>query len=70
LFLLLTGREDAAVRRRRRTRRGVGIRSQVGAENVIAYLRERQITLTWDQATGTLQEGAAEAITTITGKAS
>ncbi len=37
---------------------------------VIGYLREHRITLTWDQAAGTLHAGGTEAIKTSTGKAS
>jgi hypothetical protein len=33
---------------------------------VIGYLRERQITLTYDPASGTLRAGTAEATQTIT----
>jgi hypothetical protein len=39
-------------------------------QDVIGYLRDRRITLTWDQAAGTLQAGAAEAAKTIIRKAS
>jgi hypothetical protein len=51
---------------RRRTRRGIDARHQVGAEGVISRLREQQVTLTYDRAAGTLHAGA----TTITVKAS
>ena len=44
LHLLLTG-QAGEPRRRRRTRGGTDVRHQP-AEHVIAYLRERQITLT------------------------
>jgi len=33
---------------------------------VIGYLRERQVTLTYDPASGTLDAGTAEAAQTIT----
>jgi hypothetical protein len=69
LHLLLTGDHPAA-RRRRRTRRGLDVPPLVRAEDVIGYLREHRITLTWDQAAGSLQAGTTEAIMTITGKAS
>jgi site-specific DNA recombinase len=58
--------EPAARRQRRRTRRGVDVRCQAGSEDVIGYLRERQITLTYDPACGTLVAGTAEAAQTIT----
>ena len=56
--------------RRKRMRRGIDVRHQASAEDVIAYLREQQVTLTYDPATGTLCTGTAEAATTITMKAS
>ena len=52
LHLLLTG--PAGQTRRRRTWRGTDVRYQT-AEHVIAYLRERQITLAYDPADGTLR---------------
>ena len=58
--------EPAAGRRRRRTRRGVDARYQASPEDVIGYLREQQITLTYDPASGTLDAGTAEAAQTIT----
>lgn len=53
LILTQTG-PQYAVRRRRRTRRGSDIRPPTTAEDVIGYLRERQITLTYDPTTTTL----------------
>ena len=69
LFLLLTGTELVPVRRRR-TRRGFDVdgRRQVSAEGVIAYLREHRITLTWDQAAGSLRAGISKATTAVTVK--
>lgn len=64
LHLLLS--EPAGGQRRRRTRRGIDARYQPGPEDVIRYLRERQITLTYDPAAGTLDAGTAEATQTIT----
>ena len=58
--------EPAAGRRRRRTRRGVDVRYQASPEDVIGYLREQQITLTYDPASGALDAGTAEAAQTIT----
>jgi site-specific DNA recombinase len=69
LHLLLSG-EPTAERRRRRTRRGTGTRFQASAGDVIQYLRERQITLTYDPATSTLYAGTAGTATTVTLKAS
>ena len=67
--MLLKGAPPAEGRRRR-TRRGVDARYQASAEDVIRYLREQQIMLTYGPATGILHAGAAEAATTITLKAS
>ena len=64
LHLLLT--EPAGGQRRRRTRRGVDVRYQASPEDVIGYLREHQITLTYDPASGALDAGTAEAAQTIT----
>ena len=69
LHLLLTG-TDPAGGRRRRTRRGVDVRRQCSAEDVIAFLREREITLTYDPAAGTLRAGTDSAAQIITMEAS
>jgi site-specific DNA recombinase len=66
-YLLLTG--PAGGPRRQRTRGGTDVRHQP-AEHVIAYLRERQITLTYDPADATLRARTGEAAQTITLKAS
>jgi hypothetical protein len=66
LHLLLTG--PAGGTRRRRTRRGTDIRRQA-VEDVIGYLRQQRITLTYDPATGVLRAGTGEAAQTITLKA-
>jgi site-specific DNA recombinase len=63
LHLLIT--EPAGRQRRRRTRRGADARSQASPEDVIGYLRERQITLTYDPASGTLHAGTVQAARTI-----
>jgi hypothetical protein len=64
LHLALTG--PAAGQRRRRTRRGLDVRYQASPEDVIGYLRERRITLTYDPAAATLNAGAGAAAQTIT----
>jgi site-specific DNA recombinase len=69
LHLLLTG-TDPAGGRRRRTRRGVDVRRQCSAEDVIAFLREREITLTYDPAAGTLRAGTASTAQIVTMEAS
>ena len=61
--LLLTG--PAGRQRRRRTRRGIDVGYQA-AEGVISYLREQQIILIFDPASGTLRAGTGEAAQTIT----
>ena len=63
LHLLLTG--PAGRQRRRRTRRGIDVGCQA-AEGVISYLREQQIILIFDPASGTLHAGTGEATPTIT----
>ena len=69
LHLLLAGTQPAAGRRRR-TRRGADARPQAGAEDVIGYVRDRGITLTYDPAAGTLQAGTCEAAKAVIRKAS
>jgi hypothetical protein len=68
LHQLLSG--PAGATRRRRTRRGTDARHQASPEDVIQYLGENQITLTYGQATGTLHTGTARTIQTITLEAS
>jgi site-specific DNA recombinase len=71
LHLLLTGAEPAAGGcRRRRTRHGADVRCPASEQDVIMYLRRHQITLIYDQATGTLQAGTSEAAKTLIRKAS
>jgi hypothetical protein len=60
---------DVGGQRRRRTRRGTDVRYQT-AEDVTCYLREQEITLTYNPAAGTLQAGTGEATQTITLQAS
>ena len=69
LYLLLTGTEPAGGRRRR-TRRGADVRPAISPEEAIGYLREHEITLTWDQAARSLSTGATGNITIVTRKAS
>jgi site-specific DNA recombinase len=56
--------------RRRRTRSGIDVRHQASPEDVIRYLRDQQVTLTYDPAAGTLHAGTGDAAQTITLKAS
>jgi hypothetical protein len=64
LHLRLTG--YATPQRRQRTRRGLDVRHRASPEDVIRYLRERQITLTYAPASGALIAGTAETAQTIT----
>jgi hypothetical protein len=54
-----------SVRQQRRTRKGNDVR-HLAAEDVICYLREQQITLTYNPAAGTLHAGTGQAARTIT----
>ena len=65
LHLLLT---NPAARARRRTRAGAEVRSTVSPGEVIAYLREHEITITWNPAA--LQARAPETAKTVTVKTS
>jgi len=67
LHLLLTGEQPGG--RRRRTRRGVDVRSQVSPEEVLGYLRGRQTTLIWEHASGTLSAGT-ETVKIVTAQTS
>jgi hypothetical protein len=60
--MLLTGSAPATERRRRRTRRGADVRRPASDQDVIGYLHTRQVTLTYDPRTGTLQADAPEAV--------
>ncbi len=61
--------EPAAGQRRRRTCRGTDVRCPA-AEDVTRYLREQQITLTYDPAAENLHTAPGDTATTITMKAS
>ncbi len=67
LHLFLT---TPATRARRRTRAGADVAGTVGPAEVIGYLREQEITLTWNPAAGALQARVPETATTVTVKAS
>ncbi len=58
LYFLLTGAAAADGRRRRRTRRGVEVSRPASEEDVIGYLRAREITVTYDPRTKTLRADA------------
>jgi hypothetical protein len=62
LYLLLAGPERPS--RRRRTRRGADVPRRISNEDVIGYLRAREITLTYDPRAGTVQAGTARAVKT------
>jgi hypothetical protein len=59
LHLLIT---SAATRARRRTRAG----ADVSSGEVVGYLREHEITLTWDPATAALKARTAQSAKTVT----
>jgi hypothetical protein len=65
LHLLLT---SPATRARRRTRGGSDVRAAVNPGEVIGYLREHEITLTWNPAAATVQAPAAQTGKTVTVK--
>jgi site-specific DNA recombinase len=67
MHLLLT---TPAVRARRRTRGGADVRPAASPRDVIAYLREHEITLTWDPAAATMQARAAKTAAAVTAKTS
>ena len=69
LHLHLAG-EDAAARTRRRTRRGTDVRPGASPEEVLGYLRQHEITRTWDQSAATLQARATGTAKTVTVKRS
>ena len=50
---------------RQRAQRGLDVRGQA-AGDAISYLREQQITVTFDPASGTLHAGTGQAAQTIT----
>ena len=63
LHLQLT---SPAVRARRRTRVGADVRTDVSPGEVIGYLREHEITLTWDPAAAALKARTAQTAKTVT----
>ena len=67
LHLLLT---TPAVRARRRTRAGADVTGTASPGEVIAYLREHEITLTWNPAAATVQAHATQTAKTVTVNAS
>jgi hypothetical protein len=67
LRLLLT---TPAVRARRRTRAGTDVTGAASPDEVIGYMRENEITLTWNPAAAALQAHATETAKTVTVKAS
>jgi DNA invertase Pin-like site-specific DNA recombinase len=67
LHLLLT---SPAVRARRRTRAGADVTAAASPGEVIGYLREHEITLTWNPAAATLQARAPQTAKTATVKTS
>jgi hypothetical protein len=66
LHLLLT---TPVMRARRRTRAGTDVRDTASPGKVIAYLREHEITITWNPVAAALQARATETAKTVTVKA-
>ncbi len=67
---LLANADPPAGRRRRRTRHGVRVVHAVSEQDLIGCLRARQITLTYDPRTKTMQANTPKAVTTVTSRAS
>jgi len=65
LHLLLT---TPAVRARRRTRAGADVTGTASPGEVIGYLREHEITLTWNPAAATVQARVPQTDKTVTVK--
>jgi site-specific DNA recombinase len=68
LHILMTSTEPD--RRRRRARRGTGISPPASAQDLISYLRDREIILTYDPQAGTLHADIHENDTATIGRAS
>jgi hypothetical protein len=69
-YVLLAGAAPAARRRRLRTRHGIDVPRAVSEADMIGYMRSRQITLTYDPLTASLQADTPQAVTTVIGRAS
>jgi site-specific DNA recombinase len=67
LHLLLA---NPAARPRRRTRAGTDVKATASPGEVIVYLREHEITLTWNPAAASLQARGPQTAKTVTVKAS
>jgi hypothetical protein len=65
LHVLLAGARTGS-RTRRRTRACADVRGPVSPAEVIGYLREHEITITWIPAAAALQARATEAAKTVT----
>lgn len=63
LHLLLT---NTAARARRRTRGGTDVRATASPGEVIGYLREHEIVLTWNPAAAALQARTTQTAKTVT----
>jgi site-specific DNA recombinase len=70
LPVLLANPEPPAGRRRRRTRHGVPVVRPVSEQDLIGYLRAREITLIYEPRTKTLQANTPKTVTTVTRRAS
>ncbi len=57
-----TPRAGATARSRSRTRRGTEIKAPASVGDIIGYLREHRVALTWEQDASTLRAGTRQAI--------
>jgi site-specific DNA recombinase len=67
---LICTRVDPSPARRRRTRRGVEVRSALSPQDAAEFFRENEVVVVYDQATATLHAGTSGPVKTIAGKAS
>lgn len=70
VYALLASDNPPEGRRRRRTRRGVAVPRPIAEEDVISYLRARDITLTYGPQAKTLQADTPETPAGVMGRAS
>jgi site-specific DNA recombinase len=70
LYTLMTSAAPTVRQRRRRTRRGVEVSRPVSVDEVIGYLRAREITLTYEPQTKILRPDTPGAMTAVIGHAS
>jgi hypothetical protein len=69
LHLILT-RTELSSARRRRTRRGVDVRPALSPQAAARFLRENEVVVVYDQATGTLHANTSGTVKTIASETS